>query len=169
MGEAADHLGAGPQTWGDRARRLASRLDAAAEAGLRSDDAALTDDYVGAPGDAPTPTRLRHVLGSAVWARFEAVRAFEDDLEAPTPELAAHLAVALSGLHAVVEWAGDPAEVLPALARAERAVVEARGRHLAAALSGAPPVRSLTALPQIWRDVTEVGFRLRLASVVASV
>ncbi|WP_412067334.1 CYTH domain-containing protein [Rubrivirga sp. IMCC43871] len=169
VGQAADHLGAGPQVWGDRARRLASRLDAAAEAGLRSDDVALADDYVGPPGDAPTPTRLRHVLGSAVWSRFEAVCAFEDDLGTPTPELAAHLAVALSGLHAVVELAGDPAEVLPALASAERAVVEARGRHLAASLSGSASGLSLTALPQIWRDVTEAGFRRRLASVVASV
>ncbi|WP_412062837.1 CYTH domain-containing protein [Rubrivirga sp. IMCC45206] len=169
VGRAADHLGTGPQAWGDRARRLAARLAAAADAGLRSDDVPLSDDYVGAPGDAPTPTRLRHVLGSAVWARFEAVRAFEDDLAAPTPALAAHLAVALSGLHAVVELAGDPADVLPALARAERAVVEARGRHLAASLGASPGAQALTALPQIWRQVTEAPFRQRLASVVAAV
>ena len=160
----------GHQAWGGRADRLVGRLVAQAEAGaLRSDDAPLVDDYVGPPGSAPTATRLRHVLGGAVWSRFEALRAFEDDLAAPTDELAAHLAVALSGLHFVLalasEAAGGPLrEVAAVLESAEREVVQARRQRLEAGGDGPVP-----GLAEVWDEVTSEGFRQRLAALVATV
>jgi hypothetical protein len=168
LGEAAGRLVGTRDGWGDRARRLVTRLAAqAADGARRSDDAPVTDDFVGEPGDAPSATRLRHVLGSAIWARFEAIRAFEDDLDLPTPALASHLAVALSGLRYVLDLAapaGDASRAIStALATAERTVVDARQRTEA----GDP--KALGALMEVWQETTDPTFRSRLGAVVASV
>ena len=168
LGEAAGRLVGTRDGWGDRARRLVTRLAAqAADGARRSDDAPVTDDFVGEPGDAPSATRLRHVLGSAIWTRFEAIRAFEDDLDLPTPALASHLAVALSGLRYVLDLAapaGDASRAIStALATAERTVVDARQR----AEAGDP--NALGALTEVWRETTDPTFRSRLGAVVASV
>ncbi|PAP76809.1 CYTH domain-containing protein [Rubrivirga marina] len=168
LAAAAGRLDGTHEGWGDRARRLVARLAAqAADGALRSDDAPLADDFVGAPGDAPSATRLRHVLGSAVWVRFEAVRAFEDDLDLPTPALASHLAVALSGLRYVlglVEPKGDAAdEISAALATAEQTVVDARQR------AEVGDDRALDVLTGVWGAATGQAFRSRLAAVVSAV
>jgi len=169
---AADRLGGGGlDAWGARGQRLVARLAAqAADGARRSDDAPLVDDFVGPEGSAPTATRLSHVLGSAVWDRFGALRAFEDDLAAPTDELAAHLAVALSGLHFVLGLTAEAAagplrEVTGALEAAERAVVEARRSHLV----GTEDEAALGALAEVWGEVTSVEVRERLAALVASI
>lgn len=165
---AADRLLGGRRPWGARAHRLAAHLAAQSREGvLTSDNTPLRDDFVGAPGDAPTPTRLRHMLGSSVWARFEAIRAVEDDLGALTPALASHLAVALSGLRFVLSLtdplAGPAArQVSSVLEAAERTVVEARRRQPSDG-------DVLGALRGVWEEVTSTPFRKQVAAVVAAV
>ena len=169
LGTAAERLRGGREPWGARARRLVERLAAQSAAGARrSDDAPLADDFVGAPGDAPSPTRLRHMLGSAVWSRFEAIRALEDDLRAPSPALASHFAVALSGLQFVlslVEPSGGRAvgELSEALGAAEAAAVELRQRHASGHAD------ALEDLADLWAEVTSLPFKKRVAGVVATV
>ena len=169
LSEAAERLAGTRHGWGARARRIVARLASqSADGAVRSDDAPLVDDFVGAPGDAPSPTRLRHVVGSAVWSRFEAVRAFEDELDRPTPQLASHLAVALSGLRYVVGLvepsAGEAASAVSAeLADAERRVVEARQRHERGEAD------ALGVLTDVWSRVTARPFKKRIAAVVVAV
>ena len=100
-----------------------------------------------------------------MWKRFEALRAFEDDLAQPTPGLAAHLAVALSSLRFVVRLA-DPAatDIAAALEAAEREVTRTR-HHAAETLPGS----DLSVVPQVWAEVVARPFRERLAAVVAGI
>ena len=166
---AAERLRGGREPWGGRAHRLVERLAAqSADGARRSDDAPLADDFVGAPGDAPSPTRLRHMLGSAVWSRFEAIRALEDDLRTPTPALASHFAVALSGLRFVlslVEPSGGRAvgDLSEALGAAEAAAVEVRQRHASGHAD------ALNDLADLWAEVTSPPFKKRVAGIVATV
>ena len=179
VASAAARLGSGQHhAWGARSHRLLAHLDRQHQLGLRVGDYAAVpaDDFVGAPGDVPAPTRLRHILGSALWARFEAVRAFQDDLAHPTPDLAAHLAVALSALRFVlglVEATGDGyvADVSAALDAAERSVARARHRAVAAALGVAQGTvtAELAPVAEVWSEVTAPAFKKRLATVAAAV
>ncbi len=82
LASAAERLGSPRhQAWTARTHRLLAHLDDAFWAADVAEPPA--DDWAGEPGDAPTPTRLRHMLGSALWTRFEAICAFEDALEQP--------------------------------------------------------------------------------------
>ena len=176
---AAARLGSGRHlAWGERSRRLLAHLDRQRDRGLlRSDFGPVPpDDFVGEPGEVPTPTRLRHILASTIWTRFETIRAFQDDLDRPTPALAAHLAVALSALRFVlglVEGTGEGyvADVAAALDAAEREVAQARHRAVGAALGVAPGtvLHELAAVRHVWGEVTAPAFRKRLATVAASV
>ena len=168
LNAAAVHLDSLRQSdWRPRAHRLLAHLESQHQAGLPTSDFAqpAPDDLVGQPGDAPAPTRLHHVLGSAVWKRFEALRAFEDDLAQPTTDLAAHLAVALSSLRFVVRLA-DPAatDIAAALDAAEREVTRTR-HHAAETLPGS----DLSVVPQVWAEIVARPFRERLAAVVAGI
>ena len=158
--------------WGAWTHRLLAHLDRQRDLGLRVDDWAPPppDDFVGEPGDAPTPTRLRHTLGSALWGRFESIRAFEDDLAAPTLDIASHLAVALSSLRFVlglVEGAAGPAlaGVAAALDAAEREVARARHRAVGSVLSAA----DLAVVVEVWSEITAPPFKRRLADVLAAI
>ena len=161
--------------WGARARRLLDRAAAEiADGHARSDDApSPPDDFVGPPGQAPGPTRVRHVLGSALWSRFEAVRQLEDALAEPSPELAQRLAVALGGLRFVVDLAGfeaSPARLSGALSEAERAVAAARQRALARALIGGDGGGDdLGPVVQAWHAATDRPLRAELAAVAAAI
>ena len=174
VSRAAARLGSGRhREWGDRTRRLLDHLGRQRGAGVGDFAEVAFDDFVGQPGDAPSPTRLRHVLASALWSRFEAVRAFEDALDDPTPDLADHLAVALSALRlvvGVVEGAvGAPAaDVTAALDAAEREVARTRHRAVAAAI-GAGPGADLSRVRDVWSEITGGPFRQRLAAVAATV
>lgn len=179
VASAAARLGSGGHhAWGARSRRLLAHLDHQHKQGLRVGDFAEVplDDFVGQPGDVPTPTRLRHILGSTLWSRFEAVRAFQDDLDHPTPDLAAHLAVALSALRFVlglIEQTGEGyvADVTAALDAAERAVARARHRAVGAALGVAPGTvpDELAPVAQVWAEVAAAPFKKRLATIAAAV
>lgn len=171
------------RSWGARARRLLARLDA-----QRADDVLLgddlpppPDDFVGEPGDVPGPTRLRHILASLLWARYEAIRAFEGELQregTATSDLAYHFAIAVSALHfalGLAQSSGGPVrEVADVLERAERNAhalrnaqrtreLIAEAEHDAAPEAAAPPLR------EVWQSLASPGFRARLAAVSARV
>ena len=155
-GAAAELDGPRHRDWRARAGRLLDHLDR--QHGLGEADFAepAPDDWVGRPGDTPAPTRLGHVLGSAVWSRFEAVRAFEGRLAPPAPDGAAHLAVALSALRFVLGLAQPvAADVAAALDAAERAVT--RAPHEPAVVAG------------VWAEVVAAPFKGRLAEVAAAI
>jgi inorganic triphosphatase YgiF len=170
------------RAWGDRARRLLARLVEQRAAGLLLGDdfPPPPDDFVGDPGGAPAPTRLRHVLGSMLWARYEAVRAFDDEVAAGlTPEAAYRLAVATSALHFVVGLAarassGPVREAAGALRAAESRLALYRHAHAAARLAAAagrpaPPVPDASGPAEAWRALAGPSFRQRLGAVVAGV
>ncbi len=169
LARAADRAVEAPAPWKARALRLVARLASqVADGARRSDDAPLADDFVGAPGSAPSPTRLRHVLGSEVWRRFEAVLAVEEDLDRPTIDAASHLAVALSGLRFVISLAETTEreavdDLVAGLAEAEGAVVAARSRH--AAGDG----QALDGLPEVWDEATSPLVKRRLAAFVSTI
>ena len=145
--------------WRARAHRLLDHLDRQRDGGVYVSDFAEPR-----PGGwaEEAPTHLRHVLGSAVWARFEAIRAFESRLEPPSPGSLAQLAVALSALQFVLRLAEPfPADLAAALHAADCTVT--RARHGA----GAPDERAVAS--QVWAEIVGELFRQRLAAVVAAV
>jgi hypothetical protein len=170
------------RAWGPRARRLLDRLAAQHGAGvlIGDDFPAPPDDLVGQPGDVPAPSRLRHVAASMLWARYEAVRAFEDEVGgAATPETARHLALAVSGLHFVLGVAARastaPVQDLSArLDAAEARLAACRlrlrtGALVARAGGPAPPAEPDTAVGEVWAELVSDRFRRALAAVVAGI
>ncbi|MEM6286049.1 MAG: hypothetical protein AAF845_02705, partial [Bacteroidota bacterium] len=171
------------RAWGARARRLLARLDAQRAGGrlLADDLPPPPDDFVGEPGDVPGPTRLRHIVASLLWSRYEAVRAFEGDLrrpEAASSDLAYHFAIAVSALHfalGLAQASGGPVrEVAKTLETAEREAVALRHRQrtaelLAEAAGVERPTASAAPLREIWKPLASPGFRARLAAVSARV
>lgn len=159
--------------WTARARRLLDRLAAQRDDGvLLGDDLPFPpDDFVGERGDAPVPSRLRHVLASLLWDRYEAVRAFEADLEAGpdvSPQVAYHLAVAVSGLHFALGLAerassGPVRAVAETLDGVEHLLLQYRGEVLGGEDRGPEPVR------EAWAALLAPDFRARLAEVAAGV
>lgn len=176
LGEARDILEGGRQrAWGHRSRRLLGRLQAQGRDGLLIGDdfPAAPDDFIGEVGDRPVPSRLKHVLGSLVWHRYEDVLAFENDIDGElTAELAYHFATAVSGLHFVLGLAEtttpeaarelarvlDQAEALAAAFRHERRTAELTGAS-GGFEHGAAEVR------EVWRLLASPEFRQRLALV----
>ena len=175
LASARAALGAGPRAaWSARAGRLVARLDAQAEAGLAVGDdvAAPPPDFVGPSGPAAAPSRLRHVLGSMLWGRYEAVRAFED-ASGERPETAEHFASALRALRFALDLAADAsdgpaAELAATLAAAEARVTAERDRRRTAGLLGAPSPAP-AAVREEARAFAEKAFRERLAEVAVGV
>ena len=164
----ADRHGA----WRGRAERLVARLDAqgAAAIAVGDDVDPPPPDFVGPGGHAPVPSRLRHVLGSMLWHRYEAVRAFEGGA-AERPETAEHFASALRALRFTLGLAagasdGPSRELAAALAAAEGRVTAERDRRRTAGLLGtaAPPP---SAVRTEWRALDARTVRRRLAAVAA--
>ena len=167
------------RAWGHRSKRLLGRLQAQGREGLLIGDdfPAPPDDFIGEVGDRPVPSRLRHVLGSLVWRRYEDILAFEDDIEtAFTPDLAYHLATAVSGLHFVLglaehttpDAARDLARVLN---RAEALAAAYRHERQTAALrDGQGELRyAAEEVREVWRLLASAQFRERLARVAVGV
>src|SRR5690606_13348048 len=65
--------------WLTRYRRLLDHLRRQIDAGLLVGDdyRGAPDDYLGETPERPTRDRLRHMLGSALWDRYEALRAYD--------------------------------------------------------------------------------------------
>src|SRR5690606_41506722 len=72
------HLGGAAHVpWLDRCERLLARPRAQAEAGLGDDSREAPDDYLDEAPERPARHRLRHMLGPALWDRYEALRAYD--------------------------------------------------------------------------------------------
>ena len=176
LDEARAILEGGRQrAWGHRSRRLLGRLQSQGREGLLIGDdfPAAPDDFIGEVGDRPVPSRLKHVLGSLVWRRYEDVLAFEDEIDgAISADLAYHFATAVSGLHFVLGLAEattpdaarelaqvlDQAEALAAAYRHERRTAELAGGAEAFA-------HSPDELREVWRLLASPEFRRRLSTV----
>ena len=167
------------RAWGPRARRLLDRLGAQHADGLLIGDdfPAPPDDLVGQPGDVPAPSRLRHAAASMLWARYEALRAFEDDAAAPpTAEAVAHLVLAVSGLHFVLGIAArastaDARALAARLDAAEARLAGVRHRLRSAELGGvvADGAAERAAVAEVWAEVTSADVRRALADVAAGI
>ena len=167
LAAAGRTLGAGRAAWTARARRLVGRLDGQDLAAPADDAAPPPADFVerGAPAE---PSRLDHVLGSVIWARYEAVRAFEGG--GAGPEAAEHVASALRALRFALGLAALPGAraLADEAAEAEARVVAERDRQRVAGLLGAaPPAPS--AVREVWAALAARPFRDRLADVVAAI
>ena len=165
------------RAWGPRATRLLDRLGAQHADGLLIGDdfPPPPDDLVGQPGDVPVPSRLCHAAASMLWARYEAVRAFDDDVRGMTAETVHHLALAVSGLHFVLGIAAR-ASSDAAAARALSARLDAAEARLAAhrqallrAEAGAAEAPNDATVQDVWGDLTSDDFRRAVADVVAAV
>ncbi len=109
-----------------------------------------------------------------LWARYEALRAFEDDVDAPeTAEGVYHLTLAVSALHfvlGIVEKAttGDARALAARLDAAEGRLGARRQTLRTAELSGLPAEAS-DAIAEVWADLTSPDLRALLASVAAGI
>ena len=180
---ACGRLGSDLQrAWRDRVRLLLARLDAQRVDGppVGGDAPQPSDDVMGDPVEVPVPTRFRHVLASMLWARYEAVRAFEMDTAAAVPASQAYrLAVAVSGLHFALGLAerasaGPVREVAELLDAEEHRILRYRNARrtadlLAEAGRPAPVVEAGTSVQEAWQALVAPAFRARLAEVAAQV
>ena len=159
--------------WLERAERVVGRLAAQVESGLLiGDDFPLvSDDWVGEPGERPVPSRLRHILASVVWDRYESVRAFEDEVEGGlSPLTAHHLAVAVSGLHFALGLASKTSD---------RAAVREAAAHLDDAERVVAAFRTATRsrrgdataddVREAWASLEDAAFRQLLGTVTAAI
>ena len=167
LAAAGRTLGAGRSAWAARARRLVARLDGQDPVAPADDAAPPPADFVevGAP---PEPSRLGHVLGSAVWARYEAVRAFEGG--GTGPGTAEHFASALRALRFALGLSESPGAraLADEVGAAEaRVAAERDRRRLAGLLGAAPPAPA--AVRAEWAGLLAPAFRDRLADVVAGI
>ncbi len=174
LGRARAHLHGGRhRAWGPRARRLLDRLGAQHGLLVGDDFPAPPDDLVGERGDVPVPSRLRHAAASMLWARYEAIRAFEDEVAAPSAATVYHLALAVSGLHFVLGLVAlAPSASVRALAArldaAEARLAAVRAALRTAEITGAdvPPA---PAVADVWADLASPEFRHALAGVAAQI
>lgn len=116
------------EDWCGRAERLVEQLAAQRDAGERiPDDAPLPwDDYLGDVDDQPARSQVRHILGTALWTRVEAVWAWSPDGESPEETHAYPLALACSGVRFVLGLAEQAAPEAVRLADGMLEEVEAR-------------------------------------------
>ena len=164
------------RAWGPRAHRLLERLGAQHAGGLLIGDdfPAPPDDLVGLPGDVPAAARLRHAGASMLWARYEALRAFEDDVDMPeTAEGVYHLTLAVSALHFVLgivatATTGD-ARLLAGRLDAAEARLGARRQALRTAELTGTPAEASPVVGEVWADLTSPDLRQCLADVAAGI
>ena len=159
--------------WMERADRVVGRLAAQVESGLLIGDdfPTVPDDWVGQPGERPVPSRLRHILASVVWERYESVRAFEDEVEGELSGLTAHhLAVAVSGLHFALGLASKTSDV--AAVREAAAHLDEAERVVAAFRTATRSRRLETTADDVreaWASLEEAAFRQLLGTITAAI
>ena len=187
--------GASHQQWLARFERLLAHLDAQIEAGLLAgdDQREAPDDYLDEAAERPARDRLQHMLGSALWDRYEALRAYDAVAragDAASEDLLYPLGVACAALQYVLGLASGCADdsvkpVSRSLAEVERhLVVFHHARRAEGALDPfvyAPPIMALRArlraladeargeTPARWATVAGEPFREALARVVVAI
>jgi hypothetical protein len=149
------------------------------------------DDYLDEEPERPQRACLRHMLGSAVWDRYEALRAYDPVARGGEDErLLYPLGVACAALQYVVglaagcagEGVKGVAAVLSALESHLVVLHHARGAALALEpFAGVPPVAALrdrlraladeaqADVPAHWEALAGEPFRQALARVVAAI
>ena len=179
--------------WLTRYDRLLDHLAAQIEAGLDLGRPEGFDDYVDVAEERPARARVRHMLGSALWSRYEALRAYDPVVASADPEserLLYPLGVACAALQYLIGLAsgcsGEAARpASDALAAVERPLVALHQlRASADALrphAEAPPVGDLrrrldahadearAELASRWADVAAPSFREALARVLVGI
>lgn len=189
--------GAAHARWLARFERLLRHLRAQVAGGILAGDheREQSDDYLDEDPERPVRDRLRHMLGSALWDRYEALRAY-DAVAGGSPEGVSSeaplypLGVACAAMQYVLGLAaGCASEAVGTGARTLAAVehhlvVLHHARRAAEALApfaDAPPVRALrvrlealaatarSEVPAHWAAVAGMPFREALARVVVAV
>lgn len=98
--------------WRLRFERLLDRLAVQVESGVDVDDFTPKepDNYLSQYIELPQRTRLQHMLGSAVWQRYEGLRAFDSTVEKPSDDLLHPLGVACAAMQYVLALTSGCAE-----------------------------------------------------------
>ncbi len=156
------------ELWIGRAQRLVERLASQRRAGVNAPDDAPNawDDYVADPGVIPNRTRVRHLLGSALWQRVESLMAWERDGGPPEAEHAYHLALACSGIRFVLGIA-ETAAPNP-VRRADTILDRAESRLMALhqTRGSAPEAERRAEVERVWKDLRGADLRGALAQTL---
>lgn len=146
--------------WIGRAERLVERLGRQHAAGVSApDDAPLPwDDYDGDAIDQPVRARVRHLLGTALWARVEALMVWDREGDGPAAADAYALALATSGVRFVLGLAEGTA---PEPVRRADVLLEAAENDLLAAHRG-----ETARLAPSWASLRGAELRGALADVL---
>ena len=158
------------EAWIGHAQRILDRLSTQRRAGVASPDDARGpwDDYVAEPGGLPARSRVRHLLGGAIWSRVEGLMAWEKEGEVPEAHDAYHLALACSGIRFVLGLAeaSAPGPVRRADAILELAEADLVGIHRAR--DHAPPEAQEDTMAEVWRELRGENLRRALAETLES-
>ena len=158
------------EAWIGHAQRILDRLSTQRRAGVASPDDARGpwDDYVADAGGLPGRSRVRHLLGSAIWSRVEGLMAWEKEEEVPDANDAYHLALACSGIRFVLGLAeaSAPAPVRRAdalLETAEAGLVEIHRMD-----DHSPPEARERRMAEVWGELRGENLRRALAETLES-
>ncbi|NNF58007.1 MAG: CHAD domain-containing protein [Rhodothermaceae bacterium] len=178
--------------WLQRFTRLLGHLDEQVAAGLLVGDnhRDAPDDYLGEDLERPARSRLRHMLGSSLWDRYEALRAYDSLVEADSESSLYPLGVACAAFQYVLGLAaGCSTDGVQAAAR-PLSEIESHLLHLrharvtADALApymDAAPVSELhrrmqtlanetqAEVPKAWASIDSEAYREALGQIVATI
>ena len=188
---AARLSGTGYMQWHERFQRLLAQLESQVDAGLYAGDHVHTppDDFLPYGEERPPRGELRHMIGSALWEGYEALRAYDDAVHAQDLRLMYPLGAACSSFLFTLGLAsgctdGAVRAVVRPLRQVENHFLLLHHADAAArALDGytAEPVvglrRRLATIvseakaeaPDEWDAVTTASFREAMARAVAAI
>ena len=147
------------------------------------------DNYLESLADPPKRTRLQHMLGSAVWRRYEGLRAFDSTVGAATDDLLHPLGVACASMQYVLaltsgcseepirDVSGPMARLESHLAMLHHARLTADTLDTFADVAGVAKLRDrlrdvqtevITEVAEMWGALIEPTYRQSLARIVAS-
>ena len=177
--------------WMRRFERLLDQLALQVDEGVQVDDFTpkQPDNYLDNQAALPRRTRLQHMLGSAVWRRYESLRAFDSTVGPTTADLLHPLGVACAAMQFVLALTNGCSDVSvrdvsQPLARIEsRLAVLHHARLTANALKAFVEVAGVASLHdslrevqseviaeaiEMWGELIDPVYRQSLARVVAS-
>ena len=156
--------------WRGQAGRLLGGLRAQQREGVVAPDDArpVWDDYAGASGVPPARTRVRHLLGTALWSRVEALLSWGNGGDPPEPRDAYHVALACSGLRFVLGLAERAAPGPVREADADLSAAEAALVALWRERDGLAPETQASRMKDVWERLRGDGLRGALAAVLAA-